>query len=187
MSDVTPDDILLEEELITTEERSTIREVETSSIDVTKTSNSGHDISINESIPPIASPITTPERKGGKMKYIEVLGTPEHACTAPFNHNWEEIVSGSWVINGVLAGGKKCIGKRDNKICGREFVATRLEDGLDISETKYHPSTKNPAYGCTRCLRAMCAKCRDNYDATERTSPKKRKRGGRHETTLQLV
>jgi hypothetical protein len=116
---------------------------------------------------------TTPKKVKKKIVCEHVL-TPEHPCRYPTNHRWEEIVSGNWVLKGVLSGGKHCIGQKGDWICNKKFVANRLDNGKDESETEYHPSTKTPAYGCTQCFHAMCAKCRHHYDANQRSSPKKR-------------
>ena len=56
------------------------------------------------------------------------------------------------------------MGRRDGWLCGRAFVGKILDDGTHSSEKEYHPTHRTPAFGCTRCDRAMCGQCYHYYE-----------------------
>ena len=92
-------------------------------------------------------------------------------CMPPINHNWDCCDSGKWVESGRLSGGLKCIGIRNDRICERLFVSKTLTDGTHQSETEFHPTSRKPGYGCTKCNGAMCKECHDHYEQYTRQSP----------------
>jgi hypothetical protein len=129
---------------------------------------------------PFQSPVKV--RKLGSYGKELLLETPKKACTKPINHQWDEIPNGSYVECGVLAGGKVCVGKKGDGICGKLMSATavRGENNKMIhdTETIFHPTRGNPAWSCRECLRAMCNSCKVQYEINERTVSPGRK-GGR--------
>ena len=107
--------------------------------------------------------IHTPTFKRVANSFMTEESSPESACELPKKHKWNEFAKGSYVSAGDLGGGKSCVGIRDGKVCGRVFVAKAIENGVHITEDQYHPTTKNIAYGCKICYRAMCAPCYRSY------------------------
>ena len=107
----------------------------------------------------------------------DLFRIPAGACKPPMNHMWDCCDSGRWVDCGRLSGGITCIGKRDGKRCNRLFVNKTLQDGTHQSESEFHPTSKKPGYGCTRCDQAMCKDCHDYYERVDRTkSPARSKK-----------
>ena len=113
-------------------------------------------------------------------RVIESFETDESsqdsACELPKKHKWSELYSGDYVTRGDLAGGMSCVGMRDGRVCGRVFVAKALENGTHMSEDQYHPTTKNIAYYCGICNRAMCAPCYRSYQAQASPSTVRKRR-----------
>lgn len=111
-------------------------------------------------------------RKVGKGVEL-LMETPKRACESPKNHNWDEIATGTYVINGVLSGEKHCIGKRNGIVCGRLFSATSFGKDdrgkvVHVTEDGFHPTSANPAWSCKICLRGMCGPCKINYEINDR-------------------
>ena len=118
--------------------------------------------------------MSTPQKMDKKVLLGIPDGLPDDVCTKPLNHFWDCCDSGKWVDCGRLSGGLTCIGKRNEQICGRIFVNKTLEDGTHQSETAFHPTSRKPGYGCTRCDYAMCKDCHDHYEQNVRQSPARR-------------
>ena len=138
------------------------------------------DQSIHREVPMLENhdKISTPQR--AKKPSFENEVTPKKACELPRRHSWECYELGTYVETGRLSGEKTCIGTRDRQLCGRLFVAHKLNNGKHFSDTEWHPTLKTPAFGCKICHRAMCQPCHANYigsfgDAKEKRSGKERK------------
>ena len=123
----------------------------------------------------IAYETPTKKKKMGRHGTMEYMSTPEQECLPPKFHRWEEFSDPVWAKKGNTLEGKCCIGIRNKKRCGREFVGKVLEDRTHVSDTKYHITSKNCAYGCPVCIRYMCAPCRWHYDDTVACSPVQKK------------
>lgn len=118
--------------------------------------------------------------KVGAVDYsqpVETGGGPCASLDYTSNHRWEELRTSNYVITGCLEGGKRCIGvNEEGRACGRLFVASRLDNKKDISETECRPAAKNPVYNCTRCAFAMCLPCKLYYEGNVRQPSPSRKR-----------
>jgi hypothetical protein len=102
-----------------------------------------------------------------------------HCTIMGVNHDWEEFVCGSWVREGHILCDKRCIGTRNGVVCGRKFV----EKGFGIgnkqhcSDSSFHPTVGNPAWGCKKCRRVMCSQCKTYYVTNEKFQSPGRKSG----------
>jgi hypothetical protein len=103
---------------------------------------------------------------------VEVEGEVVDCATVGANHEWEEFASSRWVASG----------KREGKICDREFVEVLvLENKKNFTNTKYCPTGGNPAWGCKTCRRAMCTPCKMNYVMNEKLKSPGRNSGVRND------
>lgn len=116
-----------------------------------------------------------------KRQFFELMadevGEP---CQSGVNHLWHEFLNGKYVVSGFLSGGKRCIGERNGKECGRLFVPRAIAVKVNESDTEFHPTLKKPAYGCPICRNGMCYDCKNHYEQNVRQSPGKKGRIGRN-------